>query len=175
MAATFNIFTRGLTFCSGWCSNVAGITLTPKRSRRVYTIRKRSTQGFVHATFIDVHADGTLRFETVLAEALSLDTFGVVCAIEVILAQNVYVTLHAGHLWVWIGTESLRTPTAIAGRCVLTDGIITARFVEDGAFIDIDTTTERIAGIVGLAATDETSLCVRTLGICPARIVQAFV
>lgn len=78
----------------GRCSNEAGFAFAVITAPRVAADRCGPTG--VRKTLVHVHALGSNRFESVLAEASPLDALGVVHAIEVRFAERGHVGLKIG-------------------------------------------------------------------------------
>lgn len=129
----------------------------------------------VHATFINVDAARSLWFKTILTEALTLDTLGVVSTVEVAAAQHVDVGLFAGDLRVRFSDVPLRAQAVVTGVGVLTDRVISARFVVRRALVDIDTAPKWISRVFWLARANKATDRIRAYRIFPTRIIKAFV
>lgn len=156
-------------------SHVASLAVTAIGARCVQTLRMWSTGLCMRATLIDVHTARANGFESIQAETLILDTFRIVCAVEVGAAQDVHIRWLTTILRIGFSFVSLRTLAAVAGHGILTDCVFPAWFIQCGAFIDIDTTAERIARVVWFARANETANGIGTDGIISARIVLALV
>lgn len=164
-----------LTRHPGWTAHIASLTVTAIRARCVQALGMGATGFGMRATLIDVHAARSDGLESVQAEALILNTFRIVGAIEIGATQNVHVGGFTSILGIWFSLVALRTLAAIAWHGILTDRVLSAWFIQCGAFIDIDTTAERIARIVGFARANETTDRIRTDGIITTRIILALV
>lgn len=105
----------------------------------------------VHPTFVNVDTAGSLWLEAVLTEALSLDAFGIVGAVEVAAAQYVDVGLLASDLRIRLSHEALRAEACVAGAGILADGVIAAWFVVRRALVNIDTSPKWISRVFWLA------------------------
>lgn len=148
--ATLDIRTRCLALNPRWCSNKSSFAVTSERSGRVDTHRRRSAHVRVHPTFVDIDAARALRFESVLAEALPLDTFRVVGTVKVALAEHVNVRLLASDLRVRLAGVTLRAQTVVARVGVLADGVVAARLVERRTLVDVDAAPKWISRVFWL-------------------------
>lgn len=127
------------------------------------------------ATLVNVHTARANGLESVQTEALALNTFRIVGAVEVAAAQDVHIRGLATILGIGFALVSLRTLAAVTGHGILTDRVLPAWLIQCGAFIDIDTTAERIARVVGLARANETADGIGTDRVISARIILALV
>lgn len=175
MGTTAYILAGLLTRHPGWAAHIASLTVAAIRARRVQALGMGATGFGMRATLIDVHTAGSDGLESVQAEALILNTFRIVGAIEIGAAQDIDIGGFASILGIWFSLVALRTLAAVAWHGILTDRVLSAWFIHGGAFIDIDTTAERIAGIVGFACANETTDRIRTDGIITTRIILALV
>lgn len=173
--SALDVFAGRLTLDPWRCANIAGETFTPVRSGRVDALCVRAASiGHVPA-LVNVDADRAVRLESVLAEALPLNAFGIVGTVKVTGAQYIHVPLFTGNLGVGTGAIPLRTQTVIAGRSVFAYRMIAARLLKRGTLIDVHTAAERIARIVGLARANVTANGVRAHGIRATWLVLALV
>lgn len=159
----------------GWTAHIASLTVAAIRARRVQALGMGATGFGMRATLIDVHTARSDGLESVQAEALILNTFRIVGAIEIGATQDIDIGGFASILGIWFSLVALRTLAAVAWHGILTDRVLSAWFIHGGAFIDIDTTAERIARIVGFACANETTDRIRTDGIITTRIILALV
>lgn len=134
-----------------------------------------TAQSTVRSAFVDVHANRSLRLEAVLAEALSLDAFGIVRAIEIALAQNVDVDLFASDLRIRFGCIALRTAAIVAGLRVLAYRTRRTRLLQRRTLVDVRASLVRIAGVVWSAAAHKCARRIRAHRIQSARMLQALV
>lgn len=128
----------------------SGFTFTSKRSRCVNAHRRWSTYLTVHPTFVNIDATGSLWLEAILTEALSFDTFGIVCTVKVGAAKYVNIGLLAGDFRIWFSHVSLRAEAGVTRTGILADCVIAAWFVVRLAFIDIDTSPKWISRVFWL-------------------------
>lgn len=91
------------------------------------------------------------------------------------MAQNVDVGLFAGNLGVGLGAISLGTNAIVSGRRILTDCVISARFLHRCALVDVHTAPEGIAGEFWSARTHVTSGGVGTNGVQAAWVLKTLV
>lgn len=175
MGTAAYILTGLLTRHPGWTTHIASLTVTAIRARCVQALGMGATGFGMRATLIDVHAARSDGLETVQAEALILNTFRIVGAIEIGATQDVHIGRFTSILGIRFSLVALRTLAAVAWHGILTDRVLSAWFIQCGAFIDIDTTAERIARIVGFARANETTDRIRTDGIITTRIILALV
>lgn len=175
VCTTAHILTGLLAGHPGWTAHIAGLAVTAIGARRVQTLRMWSTGLDMCATLINVHTARANGFESIQAEALALNTFRIVGAVEVAAAQDVHICGLTTILGIGFSFVSLRTLAAVTGHGILTDRVLPAWFIQCGTFIDIDTTAERIARVVGLARANETADGIGTDGIISTRIILALV
>lgn len=86
-----------------WCTNESRLALATIASPSVRADRRGSAGIFESEirALVEIRALGTDGFETVLAEALSLDALGIVDAIEIRLAESRHVGLRTHTVDVW--------------------------------------------------------------------------
>lgn len=156
-------------------SHVASLAVAAIGARSVQALRMRSTGLGMRATLIDVHTARADGLESIEAEALILNTFRIVGAIEVGAAQDVHIRGLTTILGIGFAFVSLGTLAAVAGHGILTDRVFAAWFIQCGAFINIDTTAERIARVVWFARANKTADGIGTDGVISARIILALV
>lgn len=148
--ATLDVRTRCLALNPWWRSNESSFAVTAERSGRVDTDRRWSTDVGVHSTFVDIDAARSLRFESVLTEALSFDTFRVVGTVKVALAEHVDVRLLASDLRIRLTGVTLRAQTVVARVGVLADRVVSARLVERRTLVDVDAAPKWISRVFWL-------------------------
>lgn len=95
MWATGDVFTGGLALDAGRCSDISGEAIALERSRSVDALRVGSTNTCSSPALVDVHAYRAIGLESVLAEALSIHAFSVICAVKVCCTTNGYIALDA--------------------------------------------------------------------------------
>lgn len=173
--AALDVFTRRLAWESRWCSDEPGFAIAFVRPWNVLTDGAISANVGVASALVDIHADRSRRFESLLAETLAFDTLGVVCAVEVAVAQNINVSLLASNLGIGLGSVSLGTNAIVAGRRILTDCVVAARFLHRRTLVDVHAAPEGVAGEFWSASTHIASGSVSADGIQAAWIFKTLV
>lgn len=92
MISTINIITRCFTLYHRWSSHIPIVAFTMETTNCIGTDRKWTTRLLIF-TFIYVYANSAFSNKAFLAETLIFNTFGIICAIEVRLTEDVYVNL----------------------------------------------------------------------------------
>lgn len=93
--ATGDVFTGGFAFDTWRCSDISGEAVALERPRSVDALSVGSANTCSRPALVYVHADGTIRLESVLAEALSIHALCVICAVKVCGAMNGHIALDA--------------------------------------------------------------------------------
>lgn len=175
MRTAAHIFARLLAGHPGRTAYIASLAVTAIRARCVQALGMWSTGLGMCATLIDVHTAGTDGLEAVQAEALILNTLRIVGTVEIGAAQDIHIGWFTSILGIRFSLVALRTLAAVARHGILTDRVLSAWFIQCGAFIDIDAAAERIARVVWLARANETADGVRANGVIATRIILALV
>lgn len=89
-----DIFARRFALHTGRSAHVAGKAIALERTRGINALGIRSAKSSSRATLVNIYTDRTVRLKSILAEALTIDTFGVVRTIEIAATLNRHVTLH---------------------------------------------------------------------------------
>jgi hypothetical protein len=173
--STRDVLTWSFTLDLRRCANKTGLAFALKRTGSVDTRGIRATCVGNRSTLIDIDTRRALRFKSILAEALLVNTLGIVGTIEVALTQHANVTLNTSRAGVRFTFETLWANAVVTWIGVFAHCMIAARLVQCGALINVDTSVERIASVVWLAGTRKTSNRVRADSVRSTRILFTFV
>lgn len=173
--AALNIFARSLAWKSWRCSDESGVALAFVRAGDVQARRTIATNVWVTAALVDIHAHRAGRVESFLTEALTFDTFRIVGTVEIAVAENVDVSLFARNFRIGLRSVALGTDAVVARRCVLADGIISARPLQRGALINVHASLERISSEISFARANVASGCVGADCVMSTRAFETLV
>lgn len=122
----------------GRSANKTRLAFAMVASSSVGADRRRSTR--IGKALVEIHAFGTNGFETILAEALSLDALGIVDAIEIRFAESRHIGLIARDCRAGAGTVPRRAEAIVTRLLVLANRISTTRILQSRTLVDVVTT-----------------------------------
>jgi hypothetical protein len=125
VSAAFHIFARSFARGCWGFADETGFAFATMTAGQIGANRVGSARRF--GAFVDIDASGSFRLETVAAETLTVQAFGVVDAIEIAFTNGGDIHLFACDVRRRLTGVSLRAATIVTGDGVLADGLLTAR------------------------------------------------
>lgn len=175
MLAAMDIGTGFLAHNTWRSTHIASLTITSIRSGGIDTLGMLPTNTSMGAALINVHTTGAHGLKSIQAEALILNTLGIVGTIEIRRTLDIDINLFTGCLGIRFPGKSLGTRTLITGLFIFTNGMGTTGFFHGRTFVDVNATAEGITGKFRFTGADKTSNGVSANGIFTTGIVLAFI
>ncbi len=127
------------------------------------------------SALIDVNATGSVWFETILTEALTIYTFSIIGTVKVSSTKNIHVHLFTICFRVGFCHKSLWTFTCVARRCIFTNCMFCTRIFQCRTFIDVRAAFVWISRKIRFTRAYKTANGVGTNCILSARFIDTLI